>query len=87
MALTYKKAGVDISKIKQSQMAIGKLISSTHRLQKIAKIGRHTSELQSHSDLVCRLLLEKKKKTIKQKKNKTNTNYHSQQTNDEDEHN
>src|SRR5438034_4801462 len=29
----------------------------------------HTSELQSHSDLVCRLLLEKKKK--KKKKNKT----------------
>src|SRR5215204_7272264 len=29
----------------------------------------HTSELQSHSDLVCRLLLEKKKK--KNKKNKT----------------
>ena len=28
----------------------------------------HTSELQSHSDLVCRLLLEKKKKT---KKNQT----------------
>src|SRR5438132_8888882 len=25
----------------------------------------HTSELQSHSDLVCRLLLEKKKKTKK----------------------
>src|SRR5438034_7828596 len=25
----------------------------------------HTSELQSHSDLVCRLLLEKKKKTSK----------------------
>src|SRR5438034_5593311 len=30
----------------------------------------HTSELQSHSDLVCRLLLEKKKK-----KRKTTTNY------------
>src|SRR5438034_5783317 len=28
----------------------------------------HTSELQSHSDLVCRLLLEKKKK--KQRKNR-----------------
>ena len=28
------------------------------------KIGRHTSELQSHSDLVCRLLLEKKKKSV-----------------------
>src|SRR5436190_3795052 len=33
----------------------------------------HTSELQSHSDLVCRLLLEKKKKkkeTIEQQHNK-----------------
>src|SRR5438132_10704796 len=28
----------------------------------------HTSELQSHSDLVCRLLLEKKKKNNKKKK-------------------
>src|SRR5438132_8892429 len=27
----------------------------------LQKIGKHTSELQSHSDLVCRLLLEKKK--------------------------
>src|SRR5438034_6284539 len=31
----------------------------------------HTSELQSHSDLVCRLLLEKKKK--KKQKKKTHT--------------
>src|SRR5476649_2986442 len=37
----------------------------------------HTSELQSHSDLVCRLLLEKKKKkrqnvcSLKKKKQKT----------------
>src|SRR5438034_7966936 len=31
----------------------------------------HTSELQSHSDLVCRLLLEKKKQ---KKQNKINTN-------------
>src|SRR5438034_2329639 len=28
----------------------------------------HTSELQSHSDLVCRLLLEKKKKKIRIRK-------------------
>src|SRR5438034_3970729 len=28
-----------------------------------ARSEEHTSELQSHSDLVCRLLLEKKKKT------------------------
>ena len=38
MTLTYKKAGVDISKIKESQAAIGKLIGSTHKLQKMAKI-------------------------------------------------
>src|SRR5947207_11643526 len=31
----------------------------------------HTSELQSHSDLVCRLLLEKKKKKKKGGKKKT----------------
>src|SRR5438034_8205761 len=30
-----------------------------------ARSEEHTSELQSHSDLVCRLLLEKKKKKIK----------------------
>src|SRR5215204_6758013 len=30
----------------------------------------HTSELQSHSDLVCRLLLEKKKQKQKKKKKK-----------------
>ena len=39
MVLTYKKAGVDISKIKKSQVAIGKLITSTHKLQKMAKIA------------------------------------------------
>jgi len=38
MGLTYKKAGVDIVKIKQSQAAIGNLIESTHKLQKMAKI-------------------------------------------------
>src|SRR5438034_6964009 len=43
----------------------------------------HTSELQSHSDLVCRLLLEKKKKktqkTYKQRKRKNiNTNRYNQ---------
>src|SRR5438132_8833614 len=33
----------------------------------------HTSELQSHSDLVCRLLLEKKKTRTKQPGEDTNT--------------
>src|SRR5947207_11771960 len=35
----------------------------------------HTSELQSHSDLVCRLLLEKKKKKKKNKNNNIKTLY------------
>src|SRR5437868_11145926 len=35
------------------------------------EIGKHTSELQSRFDLVCRLLLEKKKKKIKNKQHKT----------------
>src|SRR5438034_4863210 len=38
-------------------------------LVKDIRSEEHTSELQSHSDLVCRLLLEKKKK---KKKNNTN---------------
>src|SRR5437588_1876712 len=43
--------------------------SATQRPVKAHRSEEHTSELQSHSDLVCRLLLEKKKK----KKNKKNT--------------
>src|SRR5947207_8830226 len=38
-------------------------------LNRVKRSEEHTSELQSHSDLVCRLLLEKKKK----KKKKTHT--------------
>src|SRR5438034_5901407 len=43
-----------------------------HALEVVGQIARrgrseeHTSELQSHSDLVCRLLLEKKKKKRKE---------------------
>src|SRR5215204_7513302 len=52
--------------------------SGQHATNIRARSEEHTSELQSHSDLVCRLLLEKKKKTknyssnIKKKKKKTN---------------
>jgi len=38
MVLTYKKAGVDITKIKKSQATIGKIIKSTHKLQSKAKV-------------------------------------------------
>ena len=39
--------------------------------RRLLRSEEHTSELQSHSDLVCRLLLEKKKKMKKNKKKKT----------------
>ncbi|MEK0382342.1 MAG: phosphoribosylformylglycinamidine cyclo-ligase, partial [Nitrosopumilus sp.] len=38
MTITYKSAGVNVSKIRQSQNAIGKIISSTHRVSKNIKI-------------------------------------------------
>src|SRR5438132_14221407 len=40
---------------------LGTLPISGNRV--VARSEEHTSELQSHSDLVCRLLLEKKKTT------------------------
>lgn len=39
MTLTYKDAGVDISKIKKSQGQIGKIIAQTHKVQKKSKIA------------------------------------------------
>src|SRR5947207_9541530 len=47
-----------------------------HHQSRNPRSEEHTSELQSHSDLVCRLLLEKKKKikNIKEKsQDKTNS--------------
>lgn len=38
MAITYKSVGVDIKKIKQSQVEIGKIIASTQKRQKKGKI-------------------------------------------------
>src|SRR5260221_8163126 len=40
------------------------LIAHRNRGRGDIRSEEHTSELQSHSDLVCRLLLEKKKKNI-----------------------
>src|SRR5215211_9117043 len=51
-----------------------------HHAPDAGRSEEHTSELQSHSDLVCRLLLEKKKKKqikniIKKKKKKKKNKY------------
>jgi len=39
LGITYKDAGIDIKKIKQSQATIGRLITSTHKLQKKVQIA------------------------------------------------
>src|SRR5260221_10498393 len=51
-------AGIDHAGIARVEPAVG-----IHHLGRgVGRSEEHTSELQSHSDLVCRLLLEKKKK-------------------------
>src|SRR5438132_9884907 len=53
----------------RSRRRSGSVSSSLHfdagLLDHLGRSEEHTSELQSHSDLVCRLLLEKKKKNTK----------------------
>src|SRR5438034_8097855 len=51
--------------------------SLPRRSRQCGRSEEHTSELQSHSDLVCRLLLEKKKK--KKRKIKKNIKNHKKQ--------
>src|SRR5438034_2074939 len=48
------------------------VVSSVSQLLAGARSEEHTSELQSHSDLVCRLLLEKKKQNDIIETNTTN---------------
>src|SRR5437588_1774948 len=50
----------------ESQASQSSPRESNESLEKLSRSEEHTSELQSHSDLVCRLLLEKKKNKNKQ---------------------
>src|SRR5437667_6161401 len=47
---------------KRPQKQVGVGAHRKHVFGRVARSEEHTSELQSHHDLVCRLLLEKKKK-------------------------
>src|SRR5206468_13019843 len=49
------------------------LVANDHRGPAALRSEEHTSELQSRSDLVCRLLLEKKKKKMKHLVHRENT--------------
>src|SRR5437868_5925262 len=48
-----------------SSLSITEIASVTYRAKKCVRSEEHTSELQSRFDLVCRLLLEKKKERMK----------------------
>src|SRR5438034_2169885 len=63
--------GRDFAQVRVAVPQVPDLDGEAHVLRGAARVGEpqvdgrseeHTSELQSHSDLVCRLLLEKKKK-------------------------
>src|SRR5438034_2910240 len=53
--------------IREDKIALGGEESAGLTIRGHIRSEEHTSELQSHSDLVCRLLLEKKKKKKKKK--------------------
>src|SRR5437588_4551173 len=57
-----------VNKLIRTSRQLLQVLGREPKSQEIAKRSEeHTSELQSHSDLVCRLLLEKKKKKKKTK--------------------
>ncbi|GFN40949.1 MAG: phosphoribosylformylglycinamidine cyclo-ligase [Marine Group I thaumarchaeote] len=57
MVLTYKKAGVDITKIKKSQATIGKIIESTHKLQSKAKVAHGFGHYAGITELPGKMML------------------------------
>src|SRR5947207_4167399 len=58
--------GVGVTHASLVGHSLGAAVAVTYALTRPARSEEHTSELQSHSDLVCRLLLEKKKKNKEQ---------------------
>src|SRR5437588_9483163 len=65
----YKQKGIlaEIDGEKGIEEIHKEIMESLQRKHVNVRSEEHTSELQSHSDLVCRLLLEKKKKKKKKK--------------------
>src|SRR5260370_29304568 len=60
--------GSDFDRIPEAPVgleAVDKFPALFEELARLERSEEHTSELQSHLNLVCRLLLEKKKKNLK----------------------
>src|SRR5436190_11414903 len=70
---SFRKAlGINIGdevvlRMEDDELRITTVKRRVARARQLHRSEEHTSELQSHSDLVCRLLLEKKKKKKKKK--------------------
>src|SRR5688572_31807193 len=64
---TLFRSGVNINSVRARLAAAGEILRATPTVRSEGvRSEEHTSELQSQSNLVCRLLLEKKKKPIPQ---------------------
>src|SRR5437588_982423 len=62
MMLAAVRGGSADALLAELQESQPEMLAWLQRSLSIMRSEEHTSELQSHSDLVCRLLLEKKKK-------------------------
>src|SRR5438067_7439557 len=59
-----ERGGTEVGRaVQREEERLTSLLSGPFQNQHFARSEEHTSELQSRFDLVCRLLLEKKKKT------------------------
>ena len=61
-------AGEDLVEKQNAEVGLMPVVADEESEYGYIRSEEHTSELQSHSDLVCRLLLEKKKKNTKNEK-------------------
>src|SRR5438034_3111616 len=68
LIMRHGQDGIGLRRARWHSLLRRNFLEPIHRAGKMAlpifRSEEHTSELQSHSDLVCRLLLEKKKKII-----------------------
>src|SRR2546430_4386000 len=60
-AVLRRLAGMNLQLV--AEMVVD-VVGAIHHAREIRRSEEHTSELQSQSNLVCRLLLEKKKNTV-----------------------
>src|SRR5256885_10262314 len=69
---TRQQRAIDASELAALETAAGVIGAALHR-ERLVRSEEHTSELQSPCNLVCRLLLEKKKKNISTRQHRSAT--------------